>query len=158
MQVDIDKAIEIEEKLFGDCFETSEQIDGMQNFLKKSKKPKNLKQPAKKETTEVAELPKGELRLTNLFVNKMKLLNKDLIIPKMPSILSSGDKEHYNSMTIAWVQLVLAMLDQYLQFMLNQKDIHINLLIKVLCLQFLILMKNYIKVNLGLMDQNQEEI
>ena len=102
MQVDIDKAIEIEEKLFGDCFETSEQIDGMQNFLNKSKKPKNLKQPAKKETTEVAELPKGELKPTNLFANKMMLLNKDLIIPKMPSILTSGDKDHYNSMTIAW--------------------------------------------------------
>ena len=48
MQVDIDKAREIEEKLFGDCFETSEQIDGMQNFLNKSKKPKNLKITAKK--------------------------------------------------------------------------------------------------------------
>ena len=32
----------------------------------------------------------------------MMLLNKDLIIPKMPSILTSGDKDHYNSMTIAW--------------------------------------------------------
>lgn len=29
----MDKAILIEEKLFGDCFETSEQKDGMQNFL-----------------------------------------------------------------------------------------------------------------------------
>ena len=34
IDVDMDKAIEIEEKLFGDCFETSEQKDGMQNFLK----------------------------------------------------------------------------------------------------------------------------
>ena len=31
-QVDMDKAIEIEEKLFGDCFETSEQKNG--KFLK----------------------------------------------------------------------------------------------------------------------------
>ena len=40
MQVDIDKAIQIEEKLFGECFETSEQIDGMNNFLNKGKKGK----------------------------------------------------------------------------------------------------------------------
>ena len=40
MQVDIDKAIEIEEKLFGDCFERSEQVDGMRNFLEKGKKGK----------------------------------------------------------------------------------------------------------------------
>ena len=31
MQVDIDKAIVIEEKLFGDCFERSEQVDGMRS-------------------------------------------------------------------------------------------------------------------------------
>ena len=40
MQVDIDKAIVIEEKLFGDCFERSEQVDGMRNFLEKGKKGK----------------------------------------------------------------------------------------------------------------------
>jgi enoyl-CoA hydratase len=40
MQVDIDKAIVIEEKLFGDCFERSEQIEGMRNFLEKGKKGK----------------------------------------------------------------------------------------------------------------------
>ena len=35
----------------------------MQNFLNKSKKkPKNLKDPEKKESKEVAELPKGELK------------------------------------------------------------------------------------------------
>ena len=40
MQVDIDKGIEIEEKLFGDCFENSEQIEWMKNFLEKGKKIK----------------------------------------------------------------------------------------------------------------------
>ena len=40
MQVDIDKAIEIEEKLFGGCFERSEQVDGMRNCLDKGKKGK----------------------------------------------------------------------------------------------------------------------
>ena len=45
IQVDIDKAIQIEEKLFGDCFETSEQVEGMKNFLEKGKK-----KPEKKRT------------------------------------------------------------------------------------------------------------
>ena len=40
MQVDIDKAIVIEEKLFGDCFQSTEQVDGMRNFLEKGKKGK----------------------------------------------------------------------------------------------------------------------
>jgi len=47
MDVDIDNAITIEEKLFGDCFETSEQLERMNNFLNKnnkSDKTKNLKQ------------------------------------------------------------------------------------------------------------------
>lgn len=47
MDVDIDNAITIEEKLFGDCFETSEQSERMNNFLNKnnkSDKTKNLKQ------------------------------------------------------------------------------------------------------------------
>ena len=34
LQVDIDQAIVIEEKLFGDCFETEDQKAGMGNFLK----------------------------------------------------------------------------------------------------------------------------
>ena len=40
MQVDIDKAIVIEEKLFGDCFETEDQKAGMGNFLEKDKSKK----------------------------------------------------------------------------------------------------------------------
>ena len=41
MQVPIDKAVEIEEKLFGDCFETHDQVEGMACFLSKEKpKPK----------------------------------------------------------------------------------------------------------------------
>ena len=47
MDVDIDNAITIEERLFGDCFDTSEQLERMNNFLNKnnkSDKTKNLKQ------------------------------------------------------------------------------------------------------------------
>ena len=103
-QVDMDKAIEIEEKLFGECFETSEQREGMQNFLNKSKnkKPKNLKEAPKAESKEIAELPRGELKPTNIFSKKSPILNRDFTIPKMPSILTAGDKNHYNSMTIGW--------------------------------------------------------
>ena len=41
MQVSIDKAVEIEEKLFGNCFETHDQVEGMACFLSREKpKPK----------------------------------------------------------------------------------------------------------------------
>jgi len=40
LQTDIDSAIVIEEKLFGDCFETEDQRAGMGNFLEKDKEKK----------------------------------------------------------------------------------------------------------------------
>ena len=40
LAVDMDKAIVIEEKLFGDCFETQDQKAGMANFLEKDKEKK----------------------------------------------------------------------------------------------------------------------
>ena len=40
LQVDMDQAIVIEEKLFGDCFETEDQKAGMSNFLEKDKEKK----------------------------------------------------------------------------------------------------------------------
>ena len=40
LQVDMDKAIEIEERLFGDCFETEDQRAGMGNSLEKDKSKK----------------------------------------------------------------------------------------------------------------------
>lgn len=40
LQVDMDKALVIEEKLFGDCFETEDQKAGMGNFLEKDKEKK----------------------------------------------------------------------------------------------------------------------
>lgn len=38
INVDIDKGIQIEEELFKNCFETSEQIERIKNFLEKGKK------------------------------------------------------------------------------------------------------------------------
>ena len=40
LQLDIDKAIKIEEKLFGDCFQSDEQVDRMKKFLEKGKNKK----------------------------------------------------------------------------------------------------------------------
>ena len=40
LQVDMDQAIVIEEKLFGDCFETEDQKAGMGNFLEKDTEKK----------------------------------------------------------------------------------------------------------------------
>ena len=40
LQVDMDQAIVIEEKVFGDCFETEDQKAGMGNFLEKDKEKK----------------------------------------------------------------------------------------------------------------------
>ncbi len=40
LQTDIDAALVIEEKLFGDCFETEDQKAGMGNFLEKDKEKK----------------------------------------------------------------------------------------------------------------------
>ena len=49
MQVDIDKGIKIEEKIFGDCFEADEQINGMKNFLERGKKGKKNKKKDKEQ-------------------------------------------------------------------------------------------------------------
>ena len=96
IQVDIDKGVEIEEKLFGDCFETSEQIDGMNNFLNKGKKGEKEKKNDKSEI----EMPKGELVPTDKFKNMVYF--KEFTTPEMPAILSAGDKNSYNSMAIEW--------------------------------------------------------
>ena len=41
LQVSIDEGVEIEEKLFGSCFETHDQVEGMSCFLSREKpKPK----------------------------------------------------------------------------------------------------------------------
>ena len=52
LEKDIENAIQIEEKYFGDCFETQDQIKGMENFLKKGKN-KNQKSEKNLETKEV---------------------------------------------------------------------------------------------------------
>ncbi len=43
LQTDIDNALVIEEKLFGSCFETEDQREGMANFLRKKDDPAKVK-------------------------------------------------------------------------------------------------------------------
>ena len=43
LQLSIDEAVAVEEKLFGDCFETEDQKAGMGNFLKKKDDPTKVK-------------------------------------------------------------------------------------------------------------------
>ncbi|MBQ6416180.1 MAG: enoyl-CoA hydratase/isomerase family protein [Butyrivibrio sp.] len=50
LQTDIDEAIVIEEKLFGSCFETEDQKEGMANFLRKKDDPAKVKVVAFKNT------------------------------------------------------------------------------------------------------------
>ena len=46
IQVSIDEAVVIEEKLFGDCFESYDQKEGMANFLRKKDDPAKVKKVA----------------------------------------------------------------------------------------------------------------
>ena len=118
MQVNIDKALKIEETIFGDCFEVDEQMSRMKNFLDKSKKKqkkqtdkdkkqekkeKDAKEKAKKEEEY---LPKGKLVPTNKYQNITYL--KEMTTPAMPAILSAGNKNLYNSMAIEWGSLGVA--------------------------------------------------
>ena len=41
--MDIDKALEVEEALFGACFESWDQQEGMANFLRKKDDPQKVK-------------------------------------------------------------------------------------------------------------------
>ena len=118
MQVDIEKGIKIEEKIFGECFENDEQINGMKNFLDKSKRGKKKKKTEKEETKEKEKieeekkkkeedfLPKGDLIPTTKFLNMTYL--REITTPVMPAILSVGNKNLYNSMTIQWGSLGVA--------------------------------------------------
>ena len=107
IQYNLYRGLEIEERNFGECFGNQEQKERMENFLNKTKKKKNLREVPKiskteEKKTEITEKPKKELKPTETYSKPMKLLTKDLTIPAMPAILTSGDKNNYNSMTIAW--------------------------------------------------------
>lgn len=105
IQYNLNRGLEIEEQFFGDCFETSEQKERMENFLNKNKKkPRNLREIPKKEgkKAENTELPKRKLKPPEKYNKPLKLLSKDLTIPAMPAILTVGDKNNYDSMTIDW--------------------------------------------------------
>ena len=117
LQLDIDKALKIEEKLFGDCFQSSEQVDRMKKFLEKSKskkdKSKNLREGEEKKEEGEEVISKEDEE----FMNKplvpldtfegMKLL-QPFTTPKMPAVLSAGNKDSHNSCVIGWGLLGVA--------------------------------------------------
>ena len=117
LQLDIDKALKIEEKLFGDCFQSSEQVDRMKKFLEKSKskkdKSKNLRESEEKKDEGEEVISKEDEE----FMNKplvpldtfegMKLL-QPFTTPKMPAVLSAGNKDSHNSCVIGWGLLGVA--------------------------------------------------
>ena len=118
LQLDIDKALKIEEKLFGDCFQSSEQVNRMKKFLEKSKskkdKSKNLRESEEKKEEEGEEVISKE---DEEFMEKplvpldtfegMKLL-QPFTTPKMPAVLSAGNKDSHNSCVIGWGLLGVA--------------------------------------------------
>ena len=106
MNVDIEKGMQIEEELFKECFETSEQIERMKSFLEKGKKTqkkteKNSNLKKNEESNEKKEHNKsGELVPTNRFKGMHFL--KEFTTPNMPCVLTAGDKNSHNSMIIGW--------------------------------------------------------
>jgi enoyl-CoA hydratase len=106
LQVDIDEGIKIEEKYFGDCFETPDQKTRMENFLNKGKSKKENKKDEKKEekpSEKNKDDENRELKKTEIFTDMIYL--KSFTTPQMPAILSVGTKDNHNSMTIGWGSL-----------------------------------------------------
>ena len=102
----------------------------MKNFLDKEKKNKNSDKRSSeakkdKKQQEDNEMPKGELVPTDKFKN-MKYL-KEFTTPRMPEILSAGDKNSYNSMNIEWGSLGVAFKKPIFMYMSSQIDILMNL-------------------------------
>ena len=165
MQVDIEQGIKIEEYIFGECFENDEQINGMKKFLEKGKRGKKKptqekeekketkiekekeKEKVQKKKEEEEELPKGQLIPTNKFMNITYL--KEMTTPIMPAILTAGDKNLYNSMTIEWGSLGVAFKkpiftvyvkpDRYTYHVMEKSDIFtVNIIEKKLLKKFAI--------------------
>ena len=90
IQYNLERGLQIEERFFVYGFSLPEQKEAMKKFLDKS--------TVENETNKA----KGKLKLTNTYAPPLKLLTKDLTIPAMPAILTAGDKNKYNSMTIGW--------------------------------------------------------
>ena len=128
IQMDIDSALEIEERLFGDCFQSDEQVDRMKQFLEKGKKKKekskNLRETENKEAKTPEEIKEEKKEKAKEKDEEYEeFLNKELVpldtfkgmsllepftTPKMPAILTAGNKEKHNSLTIGWGLLGVA--------------------------------------------------
>ena len=106
LKVDVDEGIKIEEKYFGDCFETPDQKKRMENFLNKGNSKKENKKVEKEDSNRSEknkEDENKELKKTDKFTDMIYL--ESFTTPQMPAILSVGTKDNYNSMTIGWSSL-----------------------------------------------------
>ena len=114
-QMDIDEALLIEEKLFGDCFQSNEQVDRMKAFLSKGKKKKKIKdlrnkgvEVNKTEEEYVDEKQKKEdeefLYKPFFLMDTFKSMNrlKPFTTPEMPAILTAGNRVTHNSCIIGY--------------------------------------------------------
>jgi len=106
LKVDVDEGIKIEEKYFGDCFETPDQKKRMENFWNKGNSKKENKKVEKEDSNRSEknkEDENKELKKTDKFTDMIYL--ESFTTPQMPAILSVGTKDNYNSMTIGWGSL-----------------------------------------------------
>ena len=72
LQLDIEKAIKIEEKLFGDCFQSDEQVDRMKKFLEKGKNKKQDKSKNLRESEEKKPEPENKEETKEKETTKIK--------------------------------------------------------------------------------------
>ena len=98
--------------MFGECFD-DDQAQRMKQFLEKSKKKitkKEEKELSKEISAEISkedeEFMQKQLVPTGVF-DKMKLL-QPFTTPRMPAVLSAGNKQSHNSCVIGWGLLGVA--------------------------------------------------
>ena len=122
---------------------TQEKEEKKETKIEKEKE----KEKVQKKKEEEEELPKGQLIPTNKFMNITYL--KEMTTPVMPAILTAGDKNLYNSMTIEWGSLGVAFKkpiftvyvkpDRYTYHVMEKSDIFtVNIIEKKLLKKFAI--------------------
>ena len=117
--LEMDNALALEEKLFGDCFQNNEQIERMKDFLKKHQKKKKIKDlrkihdtPLKKEEEEEEYIDEKQKKEDEEFlykpfipINTFDKIHSSLrpfTTPQMPAILTAGNRVSHNSCIIGY--------------------------------------------------------
>ena len=76
IQMDIDSALEIEERLFGDCFQSDEQVDRMKQFLEKGKKKKDKSKNLRETENQEVKTPEEKNKENKVKKKKKKIIHK----------------------------------------------------------------------------------